>query len=127
MHYAGRRRTACISTQAGCALGCVFCATGQMGFARHLSAAEMVEQALLLAQELTGRGERLSNVVLMGMGEPFHNYDESLLAVRRLMGDPGHWRAAHHHQHGGACAADSAFRAGGIAGAAGHQFARGQR
>ena len=89
MGYEGKRRTACISTQAGCALGCVFCATGQMGFARHLSAAEILEQALLLAQELAQRGERLSNVVLMGMGEPFHNYDESLMAVRRLMSDLG--------------------------------------
>ena len=89
MGYDGQRRTACISTQAGCALGCVFCATGQMGFARHLSAAEIFEQALLLAQDLGRRGERLSNVVLMGMGEPFHNYDESLTAVRRLMSDLG--------------------------------------
>lgn len=89
MSYEGRRRTACISTQAGCALGCVFCATGQMGFARHLSAGEILEQALLLAQELGRRGERLSNVVLMGMGEPFHNYDESLAAIRRLMSDLG--------------------------------------
>ncbi|MCE2490909.1 MAG: 23S rRNA (adenine(2503)-C(2))-methyltransferase RlmN [Anaerolineae bacterium] len=89
MHYRDRRRSACISTQAGCALGWIFCATGEMGFVRHLSAAEIVEQALLLAQELTGRGERLSNVVLMGMGEPFHNYDESLKAVRRLMDDLG--------------------------------------
>jgi len=89
MSYDGRRRTACISTQAGCAFGCVFCATGQMGFARHLSAAEILEQALLLAQQLARRGERLSNVVLMGMGEPFHNYDASLAAVRRLMSDLG--------------------------------------
>ena len=89
MHYRDGRRSACISTQAGCALGCIFCATGQMGFARHLSAAEIVEQALLLAQDLARRGERLSNVVLMGMGEPFHNYDQSLKAVRRLMDDLG--------------------------------------
>lgn len=89
MTYEGRRRSACISTQAGCALGCIFCATGQMGFARHLSAAEIVEQALLLARDLSRRGERLSNVVLMGMGEPFHNYDQSLLAIRRLMSDLG--------------------------------------
>ena len=89
MHYRDGRRSACISTQAGCALGCIFCATGQMGFARHLSAAEIVEQALLLAQDLARRGERLGNVVLMGMGEPFHNYDQSLEAVRRLMDDLG--------------------------------------
>ena len=89
MEYDDERRTACISTQAGCAMGCVFCATGQMGFARHLSAAEIFEQALFFARELEARGDRLSNVVLMGMGEPFHNYDASLEAIRRLMSDLG--------------------------------------
>ena len=89
MRYEKGRRTACISTQAGCALGCIFCATGHMGFARHLSAGEILEQALLMSRELAARGERLSNVVLMGMGEPFHNYDESIRAVRRLMSDLG--------------------------------------
>ncbi len=89
MPYDDDRRTACISTQAGCAMGCVFCATGQMGFARHLSSAEIFEQAMHFAQELEAEGERLSNVVLMGMGEPFHNYDESLAAIRRLMTDLG--------------------------------------
>ncbi len=89
MPYDDERRTACISTQAGCALGCVFCATGQMGFGRHLTATEIVEQAVLFARELEEQGERLSNVVLMGMGEPFHNYDESMQAVRRLMSDLG--------------------------------------
>lgn len=89
MPYDDDRRTACISTQAGCAMGCVFCATGQMGFARHLSSAEIFEQAMHFAQELEAEGERLSNVVLMGMGEPFHNYEESVAAVRRLMSDLG--------------------------------------
>ncbi|MFN8377297.1 MAG: 23S rRNA (adenine(2503)-C(2))-methyltransferase RlmN [Anaerolineae bacterium] len=87
MEYDDERRTACISTQAGCAMGCVFCATGQMGFARHLTADEIFEQAIYFARELAARGERLSNVVLMGMGEPFHNYDASIEAVRRLMRD----------------------------------------
>jgi len=89
MEYDDERRTACISTQAGCAMGCVFCATGQMGFARQLTAEEIFEQALYFARDLEARGERLSNVVLMGMGEPFHNYDASLAAVRRLMADLG--------------------------------------
>lgn len=89
MPYDDDRRTACISTQAGCAMACVFCATGQMGFARHLTAAEIFEQALHFACDLQAQGERLSNVVLMGMGEPFHNYEESLKAVRRLMDDLG--------------------------------------
>ncbi len=85
MPYDDGRQTACISSQAGCALGCVFCATGQMGFGRHLSAAEIFEQAMIFARDLAARGERLSNVVFMGMGEPFHNYDASLEAVVMLM------------------------------------------
>jgi 23S rRNA (adenine2503-C2)-methyltransferase len=89
MLYDDNRRTACISTQAGCAMGCVFCATGQMGFARHLSSDEIFEQALLFARDLEAEGDRLSNVVLMGMGEPFHNYDESLKSIHRLMNDLG--------------------------------------
>lgn len=91
MAYDDDRRTACISTQAGCAMGCVFCATGQMGFARHLTAAEIFEQAMAFARDLEHRPEheRLSNVVFMGMGEPFHNYDESIKAARRLMDELG--------------------------------------
>jgi 23S rRNA (adenine2503-C2)-methyltransferase len=79
-----RRRTLCISTQAGCAMGCVFCATGQMGFRRHLTSGEIVAQVLYYARLLAGEGERVSNVVLMGMGEPFHNYDNTMAAVDRL-------------------------------------------
>jgi len=89
MTYADHRRTACISSQAGCALACVFCATGQMGFARNLTASEIFEQALRFARELEAKAERLSNVVLMGMGEPFHNYDAVREAVQRLMHDLG--------------------------------------
>ncbi|GAB4528349.1 MAG: 23S rRNA (adenine(2503)-C(2))-methyltransferase RlmN [Anaerolineae bacterium] len=89
MAYDDDRRTACISTQAGCAMGCVFCATGQMGFARHLTAAEIFEQAARFATDLEAEGDRLSNIVLMGMGEPFHNYDQSVLAIQRLMNDLG--------------------------------------
>ncbi|MCB9795239.1 MAG: 23S rRNA (adenine(2503)-C(2))-methyltransferase RlmN [Alphaproteobacteria bacterium] len=84
MPYRDQRRTACISSQAGCAMRCAFCATGQMGFARQLTAAEIVEQALIFHRELLAQGQRLSNVVLMGMGEPFHNYDAVLEAVRRI-------------------------------------------
>lgn len=89
MPYDDQRRTACISSQAGCAMGCVFCATGQMGFARNLTAGEIFEQAMHFACELEAEGERLSNVVLMGMGEPFHNYDAVLQAIHRLMDDLG--------------------------------------
>jgi 23S rRNA (adenine2503-C2)-methyltransferase len=89
MPYDDGRRTACISSQVGCAMGCVFCATGQMGFVRQLSEAEIFAQAARFAAELTGRSERLSNVVLMGMGEPFHNYQAVLSAVRRIRDDLG--------------------------------------
>lgn len=76
-----QRRTTCISTQAGCAMGCVFCATGQMGFKRHLSAGEIVEQVLWFARELHAHADKLTNVVVMGMGEPFHNYEATLRAM----------------------------------------------
>jgi 23S rRNA (adenine2503-C2)-methyltransferase len=89
MPYDDDRQTACISTQAGCAMRCVFCATGQMGFARHLTSVEIFEQAMLFARDLGIEGDRLSNVVLMGMGEPFHNYDNTLAAIHRLMDDLG--------------------------------------
>jgi len=80
MHYA-KRATACISTQVGCAMGCVFCATGQMGFIRHLWPGEIVGQLLHIARQLDSRGERLRNVVLMGMGEPLHNYTATMKAI----------------------------------------------
>lgn len=76
-----QRQTTCISTQAGCAMGCVFCATGQMGFRRHLTAGEIVEQVLWFARELKQDGAALTNIVIMGMGEPFHNYEATLAAV----------------------------------------------
>lgn len=79
-----KRRTLCISTQAGCAMGCVFCATGQMGFRRNLSSGEIIEQVLYYARQLDSKGESLTNVVLMGMGEPFHNYDVTMEAIGRL-------------------------------------------
>jgi 23S rRNA (adenine2503-C2)-methyltransferase len=75
------RRTLCISTQAGCAMGCVFCATGQMGFKRNLSSGEIIEQVLYYARQLKEQGESVSNIVIMGMGEPFHNYEATLRAV----------------------------------------------
>jgi 23S rRNA (adenine2503-C2)-methyltransferase len=78
------RRTTCISTQVGCAMGCVFCATGQMGFRRHLSAGEIVEQVLWFARELKAADDHLTNIVVMGMGEPFHNYEATMEAVDRL-------------------------------------------
>ena len=81
---AKNRRTLCISTQAGCAMGCVFCATGQMGFKRHLTSGEIVAQVLYYARMLRDVNESVTNVVLMGMGEPFHNYDNTMEAIDRL-------------------------------------------
>ena len=83
------RRTLCISTQAGCAMGCVFCATGQMGFKRNLSSGEMVEQVIYYARILGEQGEKVTNIVLMGMGEPFHNYGAVMAAIRRLNSPEG--------------------------------------
>ena len=79
-----RRHTLCVSTQAGCAMGCVFCATGQMGFFRHLTAGEIVAQVIYFARQLHQEEQRVTNIVLMGMGEPLHNYDDTLEAVDRL-------------------------------------------
>ena len=110
MRYSGRT-TACVSSQVGCAMGCVFCATGQMGYTRHLSAAEIVAQALhvdaVLRDTAAGGGEsgqapalaepahpsphhrheRLRNIVFMGMGEPLHNYDAVMQAID-ILRDP---------------------------------------
>lgn len=76
------RVTVCVSSQAGCAMGCTFCATGQAGFTRHLSAGEVIEQVMFAAQAATPR--RLSNVVFMGMGEPLANYNVTVEVVKRL-------------------------------------------
>lgn len=81
MGYPGRF-TVCVSTQAGCAMGCVFCATGQMGFVRHLRPGEIVAQVLHVQRELRARAEPgLRNLVLMGMGEPLHNYEAVMRAL----------------------------------------------
>ena len=81
MRFRGRF-TACLSTQAGCAMGCVFCATGQMGFVRHLRPGEIVAQVLHAQRTLRAAGEPdLRNLVLMGMGEPLHNYDSVMTAL----------------------------------------------
>lgn len=77
------RVTQCISTQVGCAMGCVFCASGIAGLDRHMTASEIVGQ-VLVGRALLGEGERLSHVVFMGMGEPLHNYEATALACRML-------------------------------------------
>ncbi len=73
MRYEDGRATVCVSSQAGCAMGCVFCATGLGGFDRNLSAGEIVAQILYFARDLKREGRRLTNVVYMGMGEPLAN------------------------------------------------------
>lgn len=78
------RRTACISTQVGCPVQCTFCASGLNGLERNLSAAEIVEQVLRLATLCAGQGTRLSNVVIMGLGEPLANYDNTVKAIRTI-------------------------------------------
>ena len=80
------RRTACISTQVGCGMGCVFCASGMDGLARNLTAGEILEQLIRL-RNLTRDGERLTNIVVMGMGEPLANLDH-LLEALEIAGDP---------------------------------------
>jgi 23S rRNA (adenine2503-C2)-methyltransferase len=98
MRFTGRV-TACVSSQVGCAMGCVFCATGQMGYTRHLTPAEVVAQAVHVARALRSSdspptndgpsaGTRLRNVVLMGMGEPLHNYEAVMHAID-ILRDPG--------------------------------------
>jgi 23S rRNA (adenine2503-C2)-methyltransferase len=86
MHYEDRS-TVCVSTQVGCAMACGFCATGQMGFDRHLSTGEIVEQ--VVRAQLDAGERRVSNVVFMGMGEPLANYDRTWASVVRIHGDLG--------------------------------------
>lgn len=88
MRFKGRA-TVCLSTQAGCAMGCVFCATGQMGLSRHLTPGEIVGQVLHVTRILRESGESLRNIVLMGMGEPLHNYEGTMAAVDILVDQLG--------------------------------------
>lgn len=90
---AGDRLTVCLSTQVGCAMGCTFCATGQGGFVRNLSAGEIVDQATFVAHDF---GRRVTNAVAMGQGEPFANYDAVLAAFRFLNAPDGAGIGARH-------------------------------
>jgi 23S rRNA (adenine2503-C2)-methyltransferase len=87
------RLTVCFSTQAGCAMGCSFCATGRGGLVRSLSAGEMVDQLIVVARDF---GERVSNAVAMGQGEPFANYDATLAALRFMNAKDGIGIGARH-------------------------------
>ena len=96
MEHYGDRTTLCISSQAGCAFACAFCATGQGGFSRNLSAGEIFDQAWFFAQKLAADGKRITNVVFMGMGEPFHNYEAVMESVA-LLNDPQGFGLGHRH------------------------------
>lgn len=87
MPHHGARNSVCISTQAGCPMACAFCATGEMGLIRNLTAGEIVDQVRHWQRDLAASGERVSHVVYMGMGEPFNNYEATLASARTLM-DP---------------------------------------
>ena len=101
-----RRRTLCISSQAGCAMGCSFCATAQGGLRRNLTAGEIVAQVLFFARYLRDadaepnmrvkRPTKVTNIVFMGMGEPMHNYENVWTAIRRLTADDGFALGARH-------------------------------
>jgi 23S rRNA (adenine2503-C2)-methyltransferase len=89
MHYPARpgsreRHTLCISSQAGCAVGCPFCATGELGFGRDLEVAEIVDQVRFASRRLTAARQRITNIVFMGMGEPLLNLDRVLAAIEAL-------------------------------------------
>ena len=84
MRHKDGRNTVCVSSQVGCPMGCRFCATGQMGFKRNLEVFEIAEQVLFFARCLKKEKKRVTNVVFMGMGEPFLNYDNVLGAIHAL-------------------------------------------
>jgi len=88
MHYADRA-TVCVSTQAGCAMACGFCATGQAGFNRQLTVGEIVEQVVRAARHAKKRKQRVANIVFMGMGEPLANEPAVWAAIERLHHDIG--------------------------------------
>ncbi len=91
----GKRRTVCLSTQVGCPVACIFCASGAAGVKRNLAACEIVEQALHL-QDALPAGERVNSVVVMGMGEPFLNYDRLVRALETLHAPWGMGIGMHH-------------------------------
>jgi len=84
--YDEKRITICLSTQSGCAMGCTFCATGKLGLLKNLTSGEIVEQVIYHARQLRTKGQSITNIVFMGMGEPFNNY-ESLLSSINILKD----------------------------------------
>ncbi|OIO46299.1 MAG: 23S rRNA (adenine(2503)-C(2))-methyltransferase [Parcubacteria group bacterium CG1_02_37_51] len=89
MKHGDGRRTVCVSSQVGCPLGCTFCATGQMGFKRNLTSYEIIEQVIYWGRVLKKKNDRISNIIFMGMGEPFLNYDNVMKAIRVLNDQDG--------------------------------------
>lgn len=83
MKHTDKRSTVCVSSQVGCPIGCLFCATGKLGFNRNLTTSEIVEQVLLFSRYLGKKG-KVTNVVFMGMGEPFLNYSNVMSAIKTL-------------------------------------------
>ncbi len=96
MEHHGDRTTVCISSQAGCAFACAFCSTGQAGYTRNLTATEIFDQARYFARDVAVRGKRITNIVFMGMGEPFHNYDAVMDAVALLNDGQGFGLGSRH-------------------------------
>jgi 23S rRNA (adenine2503-C2)-methyltransferase len=89
MRHKGERNTICVSSQVGCPLGCKFCATGKMGFRRNLTSWEIIEQVLFFARLLKEEQKKATNIVFMGMGEPFLNYDRVIRSVKILNDEEG--------------------------------------
>ena len=96
MEHHGERNTVCISSQAGCAYACSFCATGQAGFTRNLTSTEIFDQARYFAKQLARAGRKITNIVFMGMGEPFANLAAVMAAVA-LLNDPKGFGLGHRH------------------------------
>lgn len=96
MRHDRNRRTVCVSSQVGCAMNCFFCATGKLGFNRNLTAEEIIDQILYFARLLKATDEKITNVVYMGMGEPFNNYDNVMESVKILNDKDGFNLGARH-------------------------------
>lgn len=96
MKHEGGRNTVCVSSQVGCPMACAFCATGKMGFKRNLTSDEIIDQVLFFGRLLKNENKKITNVVFMGMGEPFLNYDNVLTAIKILNDQSGFNLGARH-------------------------------
>lgn len=96
IRHQDKRNTVCVSSQVGCPLACPFCATGRSGFKRNLHYYEIVEQVLLFARSLAAEGSKVGNIVFMGMGEPFLNYDNVMAAIK-IFNDPKFFNIGSRH------------------------------